>query len=172
MSELLQDSERIQKKRDIVKSRISSCAKNAMDATYFYENLPDKIFYKIRNIYGFSATKEEVLGMIDDTLTHNGKTGLLLTLKGIYYRRMMESAGFISYSDAVDNPDILRRKLGDDFNISHLKELVNAIKAVDRYTPDELISTANEAIQKLDTTVQKGREVLELFKNTVESWKK
>lgn len=170
MSDFELTDERLQKKRDIVKREIDNCAKYTTDRTYFYGNLTDKAFFAAKQNYAGKVNREMVLGMIDNTITGNAKNGLLFAVDGIYYKRLMESPGYISYSDAAQNNRLLSAKLGEDFNIRCISKIVNKIDAVDNLTLNEVLEKANEKVMDLDKTIDSVNEVLSTAQGLFNKW--
>ena len=171
MSYLMEAEEKITKKRDIVRQSIESCTLSSSYQAYYYDNLPDKVFYKAKKNYAGNVCKEDVLGLIDVSVFGSGKIGLLLSVEGIYYRKSLRSvAEYIAYKDIAKDKDIVARKLGDVCNAKKLSEMVKKIMAVDRYTPDELIDKINDTVTQTDIVVHRVKETAETVMNVLECW--
>ena len=188
MSYLMEAEEKISKKRDIVRQSIESCTLSSSYQAYYYDNLPDKVFYKAKKNYAGNVCKEDVLGLIDVSVFGSGKIGLLLSVEGIYYRKSLRSvAEYIAYKDIAKDKDIVARKLGVVSEIGHdldslcdvvsfgcnakkLSEMVKKIMAVDRYTPDELIDKINDTVTQTDIVVHRVKETAETVMNVLECW--
>ncbi|MBU5478559.1 hypothetical protein KQI69_05010 [Eubacterium sp. MSJ-13] len=170
MSDFELTDERLQKKRDIVKRGIDSCARYSTDRVYFYGNLTDKAFFAAKQSYAGKVNREMVLGMIDNTITGSAKNGLLLAVDGIYYKRMLESPGYISYADAAENEKLLKMKLGDDFMINNLNKMVKEIHAVDNLTLNEFLEKANEKVINIDKTIDSVNEVFTTAQGLFNKW--
>lgn len=99
MSYLMETEEKISKKRDIVRQSIESCTLSSSYQAYYYDNLPDKVFYNAKKNYAGNVCKEDVLGLIDVSVFGSGKRGLLLSVEGIYYRKSSSVAEYIAYKD-------------------------------------------------------------------------
>lgn len=48
MSYLMETEEKISKKRDIVRQSIESCTLSSSYQAYYYDNLPDKVYFIMR----------------------------------------------------------------------------------------------------------------------------
>ena len=170
MSYLMETEEKISKKRDIVRQSIESCTLSSSYQAYYYDNLPDKVFYNAKKKYAGNVCKEDVLGLIDVSVFGSGKIGLLLSVEGIYYRKSSSVAEYIAYKDIAKDKDIVARKLGDVCNAKKLSEMVNKIMAVDRYTPDELIDKINDTVTQTDIAAHRVKETVETVMNVLEGW--
>lgn len=170
MSYLMETEEKISKKRDIVRQSIESCTLSSSYQAYYYDNLPDKVFYNAKKKYAGNVCKEDVLGLIDVSVFGSGKIGLLLSVEGIYYRKSSSVAEYIAYKDIAKDKYIVARKLGDVCNAKKLSEMVKKIMAVDRYTPDELIDKINDTVTQTDIAAHRVKETVETVMNVLEGW--
>lgn len=164
MEKTLSNSKK-QEKIEIVRRKINDCSKYTTDKVYYYGNISDKVFYRAKESYAKMLTKNEVLGLIDTSITGNGKVGMILTEKGIHYKDILENPGYISYDDIIVNEKLLDSKLGDKYNLRSLKNMIKEITAVDCMSVDELLDSVEQGMEYIDMIYEKGKELCQMAKN-------
>lgn len=142
---------------------------------YLQGSIPKKI---LRNackgyadeLFGKKVLQEDVIGLIDTSVKGNGKTGMLLTEEGVFYKSFGESAGYYSYKEIRKMGKV--PKISDtDCNKREMMRLLSKLAAIDDKRSlldisESKMDEAMEAIDKLNKILDKLGDVfreLELF---------
>ena len=127
MSYLMETEEKISKKRDIVRQSIESCTLSSSYQAYYYDNLPDKVFYNAKKNYAGNVCKEDVLGLIDVSVFGSGKRGLLLSVEGYV------PEGNQPDDQGADVFDTTERIKDDEDTIHLINEYTRIVRDVDSH---------------------------------------
>ena len=146
-----------EKKINIIKQYIHNVSNYT---TYEYGKIPRNIAVNAIRSYGGAISPENILGLVDTTITGNGKTGLMLTEYNIYYYYgMLTERGKYSYRDIAKNGTIPGAIFGSECNKQVLLELLSALADIEG---KDLTGTLNDINQSMDNTINTINEITDM----------
>ena len=147
-----------EKKIEAIKKYIGNISPNW--PVYTYGSIP---LGKARNAcssYAGAVQPKDILGLIDITITNNGKKGLLFTEHKVYYDNgFLESKGVVSYQSVSENGTIPNALLGTQYNKQALIELVSLLSKIDSET----------VLEKIERGIDAGNELLDVGNNFLDA---
>ena len=156
------------RKIEVIKKYIHNVSKYS---TYAYGSIPRDIAQNACNSYGGAISLGNIIGLVDTTITGNGKNGLIFTLSNVYFNNgMFGEKGVISYREIAKTRKIPGGIFCSDYNQQALIDLLSLLANIEGKdlagTIDDFNDRANTAIDKANdilNTVSKGLGVLQSF---------
>lgn len=142
-----------EKKIEAIKKYIENVAKNY--PAYTYGNIPSDKARNACNSYAGTIQPNDILGLIDITISNNGKKGLVFTEHKVYYDNgLFADRGSVSYKSVSEKGTIPNSLFGSAYNKQALIELVSLLSNIDAETfwgtIEENINTANEIVDVVE----------------------
>lgn len=138
-------TEEMEKMIEILKENDDALKKNnSLYKSYFAPEIPDKIMKNLIKHFDSHLPVHGVIAFFDEGLLSKGKTGILFTYDGFYFRDLTKSI-YISYSDIQEidvrygdypclttkNGNYYREKMITSFEKDTIKKVLELLKQVD-----------------------------------------
>lgn len=170
-------------KRERKKELIKKYIKNAAGgwSAYSYGNIPKQLVRNACISYAGAVQYDDVLGLIDITITGSGKKGMLFTSQRVYYDNgMLENRGNVTYKQIADNGTIPGDVFGKAYNKQALLELLSGLSKIEGENfgskmndINSSIDSLNNGVQQISDTINKGMDlanaIIKLFDSGNES---
>lgn len=153
-----------EKKIELVKKNINKCATSTCKA-YPYGAIPEKALKKAcasygSEIYGKKIFPEDVIGLIDASVL-GGKTGVILTEDGVFYKKMFGKVGYCPYK-SISKTDKAVDDIISGCNQEEMRELLLKLSSVEKSIN---VNDVTDFIDKSNDTIELVGDLVEgLFK--------
>lgn len=153
------------RKIEVIKKYIGSAAKNW--SAYSYGSIPRTLANNACQSYAGAISAEDILGLIDITISGNGKKGMVFTEYKIYYDNgIMGSRGAVSYKKMYENGTIPGEILDSFYNTAALKEMINKLVNIEGQTihddikdAENMLDSLVQGVEEISATIEKGKEL-------------
>lgn len=142
-----------ERKIGLIKKYIKNAAGNWN--AYSYGNIPKQLVRNACSNYAGAVQYEDVLGLIDISVSGNGKKGMLFTPHKLYYDNgMLEKKGSVTYRQISDNGTVPSAVFGSAYNRQALLELLSGLSQIEGENFETKINDINSSIDSLNNGVQ------------------
>lgn len=124
--------------------------------SYSYGQIPNDKARNACNSYAGAIQVSDILGLVDISITNNGKKGLVFTEHRVYYDNgLFESRGSVTYKSVSENGSIPGALFGSAYNKQALNELVSLLSKIDAETlsgtVNDAVKTANDVLDTIES---------------------
>lgn len=129
--------------------------------TYAYGSVPRSVAVNAIRSYGGAISPEDILGLVDTTITGNGRTGLIFTEYNIYYYNgVLTERGKYSYRDIAKNNGMIPSAIFDGtYNKQVLRELLKELAYIEG---KDLTGTLDDINQSMDNAINTINEISDM----------
>ena len=114
---------------------------------YAYGKIPKSLATAACRSYAGAVQAEDIIGLIDITVSGNGKKGMIFTESNIYYDNgMLGDRGAVSYQKIHETGRIPGEVLSSTYNSNAMKELVSILANIE----------GEDTIKEIEKTVGAG----------------
>ena len=101
-------------------------------SSYSYGNIPKEKARNACSSYAGAVQPQQILGLIDISVTQNGKKGIIFTENRAYYDNgLFGERGYVSYKSVNENGTIPGGIFGASYNKQALKELISILSQIE-----------------------------------------
>ena len=136
---------KLERKKAIIEKYISNAA--GTWPAWSYGKIPS---YKLKNAcyeYVGAVEPSNILGLIDITISGNGKKGMVFTEHKVYFNNgLLGSRGSVSYQSIFENGSIPTEVLDVCYNTAALRELLNGLANIEGENVQDTINDIGNAV--------------------------
>lgn len=157
-----------ERKVEAIKKYIGNVA--GTSPAYFYGNIPKVQAANACSFYAGAIQPQDILGLIDITLTGNGKKGMVFTENYIYFDNgAFSSKGKVSYREVHERGKIPGDLFCAFYNRQALIDLVSLLSNIEGESVQTKLGDVNNALNSINNTVEQANatinSVLNIFNN-------
>lgn len=157
-----------ERKIEMIKKYISNVS--GTWSAYSYGNIPQILAANACSSYAGAVQPQNILGLVDITITGNGRKGLTFTESAVYFDNgAFASRGKVMYRDVYDSGQISGNLFGSSYNKQALIELVSALAEIEGESVQTKLGDVNNALNSVNNTVEQFNatinSVLDVFNN-------
>ena len=157
-----------EKKIEVIRKYINQVGGTSWPG-YAYEKIPKSLASNARYAYAGAIQTQDILGLVDITITGNGKKGIVFTeYKAYYDNGFLENRGSVSYQEIYESGKIPGGILGTSYNKQALIELLSKLADIEGAnlggTVNETLDSLTQGVQTVTDTIGK---VARLFNSVV-----
>lgn len=141
---------------------------------YSYGNIPRQQAINACNSYAGAIQVKDILGLIDITISGNGKKGMVFTEYMIYYDNgFLANRGSVSYRHIHEEGRIPSDILSSQYNQNAMRGLVSILSNIEGETllknTENFIDDLDEGFEQVANVVNKGLDLFNSIMNALDS---
>lgn len=129
---------------------------------YTYGSIPNRIASNACSSYGGNLSASNILGIVDTSITGNGKTGLIFAEYGVYFNNgMFGSTGYIAYREIAKTGKISGEIFSSNYNRQALIELLSVLSDIEGKDLEGTLGDINKGIDDINKAIDDVGEIVE-----------
>lgn len=138
---------KLERKKEVIEKYISKAGGNW--SAWSYGNIPSLRLKNACYEYVGAVETSSILGLIDITVSGNGKKGMVFTEHKVYFNNgFLGSKGSVSYQSIYDDGFIPSEVLDSYYNTAALKELLSDLANIEGQSMQDTLNDWGDAVNQ------------------------